>query len=244
MELEGKLAIVTGGSRGIGRAISVALADGGASVAVIGRDDARAKAATESLPGRGHLGLACDVSDSEQAKECVRLVEQTMGGVSILVNNAGITRDNILVRMKDEEWDEVMSVNLQGAFNMTRSVIRGMIKRREGVILNVSSVVGLSGNAGQSNYAASKAGLLGFTKSVARELASREIRCNAIAPGFIDTEMTHALGETQAEVLRGQIPLGRLGSPEDVAGIVRFLAGPAACYITGQVIAVDGGMRM
>ena len=244
MELEGKLAIVTGGSRGIGRAISADLADGGASVAVIGRDEARAKAAAESLPGRGHLGLACHVSDSDQAKECVRLVEQAMGSVSILVNNAGITRDNLLLRMKDEDWDEVISVNLKGAFNMTRYVARGMIKRREGVILNISSVVGLSGNAGQSNYAASKAGLLGFTKSVARELASREIRCNAIAPGFIETDMTDALGEAQAEILRGQIPLGRLGSPEDVAGMVRFLAGPAACYITGQVIAVDGGMRM
>lgn len=244
MELTGKVAIVTGGSRGIGKAISVALAEAGASVAVIGRDEASATSQAKRLPGGGHLGLSCDVSDPGQAKETVSCVEETLGGVSILVNNAGITRDNILLRLKDEDWDEVMSVNLKGTFNMTRSVVRGMIKRREGVILNISSVVGLTGNAGQSNYSASKAGLLGLTKSVARELASRDIRCNAIAPGFIETDMTDALDESQIETLKAQIPLGRLGSPEDVAGIVRFLAGPAACYITGQVIAVDGGMCM
>lgn len=242
MELEGHVAIVTGGSRGIGLGIAIELAEGGARVAVIGRDEGRAIRAADHLPQRGHLGLACNVADSSQAREAVGQVEEEFGGVTILVNNAGITRDNILLRLKDEDWDEVMGVNLKGTFNMTRSVVRGMMKRREGVILNVSSVVGLSGNAGQSNYAASKAGIIGFTKSVARELASRGIRCNAIAPGFVETDMTSALGEAQTKALKQQIPLGRLGSPQDIAGVARFLAGPGACYITGQVIAVDGGM--
>ena len=242
MELEGHVAIVTGGSRGIGLGIATELAEGGARVAVIGRDEGRAIRAADHLPRRGHIGLACNVADSSQASEAVGQVEEELGGVTILVNNAGITRDNILLRLKDEDWDKVMGVNLKGTFNMTRSVVRGMIKRREGVIVNVSSVVGLSGNAGQSNYSASKAGIIGFTKSVARELASRGIRCNAIAPGFVETDMTSALGEAQTEALKQQIPLGRLGSPQDIAGVARFLAGPGACYITGQVIAVDGGM--
>ena len=242
MELEGHVAIVTGGSRGIGLGIATELAEGGARVAVIGRDEERATRAADQLPGRGHIGLACNVADSSQVREAVSQVEEELGGVTILVNNAGITRDNILLRLKDEDWDEVMGVNLKGTFNMTRSIVRGMMKRREGVILNVSSVVGLSGNAGQANYAASKAGIIGFTKSIARELASRGIRCNAIAPGFVETDMTSALDEAQTEALKQQIPLGRLGSPQDIARVARFLAGPGACYITGQVIAVDGGM--
>lgn len=242
MELEGQVAIVTGGSRGIGLAIARALADAGARIAVLARDGARAESAAGALSGSGHLGFACDVSDSGQALEAVTRVEGELGGTTLLVNNAGITRDNILLRLKDEDWDEVLAVNLRGAFNMTRAVVRGMMKRRDGVILNVTSVVGLTGNAGQSNYAASKAGMIGFTKSVARELASRGIRCNAIAPGYIETDMTDALDEKQTEALKARIPLGRLGAPDDVAGLARFLAGPSARYITGQVITVDGGM--
>lgn len=173
-----------------------------------------------------------------------RAVEDAMGGVSILVNNAGVTRDTLLLRMKDEDWDQVMDVNLKGAFLVTRAFARGMMKRRSGTILNISSVVGISGNAGQTNYAASKAGLLGFTRSLARELASRGIRCNAIAPGYIETDMTGALDERQTTALMERIPMGRLGTPEDISGVARFLAGPAARYITGQVFAVDGGMVM
>ena len=171
-------------------------------------------------------------------------IQESQGDVGILVNNAGITRDNILMRMKDEEFDEVIAANLKGAFNFTRAVTRGMMKRRDGVILNITSVVGLTGNAGQANYAASKAGMVGMTKSVAKELASRGIRCNAIAPGFIRTDMTGELNEKQIEGLLGQIPLGTLGDPEDIAGAVRFLVSPGARYITGQVLAVDGGMVM
>jgi 3-oxoacyl-[acyl-carrier protein] reductase len=244
-ELKGNTAVVTGGSRGIGLAISQALAEAGARVAVLGRNGESAARAAATLPGEGHLGLACDVADPEAARSVVAEIESAFGGgVGILVNNAGITRDNILLRLKDEDWDEVIDTNLKGAFNMTRAVTRGMMKRRDGVILNVSSVVGLMGNAGQTNYAASKSGLFGLTKSVARELASRGVRCNAIAPGYIETDMTAALDEGQAEALRGQIPLGRLGAPEDVASLVRFLAGPSAGYITGQIITVDGGMVM
>lgn len=243
-ELEGKVALVTGGSRGIGRAIAEALAVGGAKVAVVARDGARASAAAAELPGAGHAGFACDVADSAAVNATLEAVEAGVGPVDILVNNAGITRDNLLIRMKDEEFDEVIAANLKGAFNFTRAVSRGMMKRRDGVILNISSVVGLIGNAGQANYAASKAGLLGMTKSVARELASRGVRCNAIAPGFITTDMTGELTEKQVEELKGRIPLGDLGTPADVASAARFLVSPSARYITGQVLAVDGGMVM
>jgi 3-oxoacyl-[acyl-carrier protein] reductase len=243
-ELEGTVALVTGGSRGIGLGIAQALADAGAKIAVIGRNGERASEAAATLPGEGHMGFACDVADSEQVKETLSAVEAEVGPVGILVNNAGITRDNILLRMKDEEFDDVIAANLKGAFNFTRAVTRGMMKRREGVILNITSVVGIIGNAGQTNYAASKAGMVGMTKSVAKELASRGVRCNALAPGFISTDMTGDLTESQVEALQGQIPLGRLGETDDVAGVARFLVGPAARYITGQVLAVDGGMVM
>ena len=242
MELKERAALVTGGSRGIGFAISRVLAEGGARVAVIGRNADRAKKAAAALPGEGHAGFGCDVANPDQAVETARAAGDTLGSISILVNNAGVTRDNILLRLKDEDWDEVMAVNLKGTFNMTRALIRGMMKLRDGVIINISSVVGISGNAGQSNYAASKAGLIGFTRSVARELASRNIRCNAIAPGYIETDMTGSLDEKQTEELKERIPLGRLGTPEDVAALARFLAGPSAGYITGQVFTVDGGM--
>ena len=243
-ELEGQVALVTGGSRGIGLAIARSLAEGGARVAVVARNEERAAQAASGLPGSGHVALACDVSDSDQVSWTVAAVEDGLGGISILVNNAGITRDNILLRLKSEDWDDVINVNLKGAFNLTKAVVKGMMKRRDGVIVNVSSVVGLTGNAGQANYAASKSGLFGLTKSVARELASRNVRCNAIAPGYITTEMTAELNEDQTDALKERIPLGRLGDPEDIAGVVRFLAGPWARYITGQILAVDGGMVM
>jgi len=242
-ELNGKVALVTGGSRGIGLAICRALADAGARVAVVARNPDGAVSAAGAL-GDAHQGYGCDVADAGQVQATVAAVESDLGPVEILVNNAGITRDNILLRMKDEEFDEVIATNLKGAFNFTRAVTRGMMKRREGCIVNITSVVGLMGNAGQANYAASKAGLVGMTKSVARELASRGVRCNAVAPGFIRTDMTGELSESQIEGLQQSIPLGTLGEPADVAGVVRFLGGPQARYITGQVLAVDGGMVM
>ncbi len=243
-ELSGKVALVTGGSRGIGLAICRALAGAGARVAVVARNAEGAVQAAAGLAGGGHRGYGCDVGDPAQAQATVTQVEAEVGPIGILVNNAGVTRDNILVRMRDEEFDEVIATNLKGAFNFTRAVSRGMMKRREGVILNISSVVGLMGNAGQANYAASKAGLIGLTKSVAKELASRGVRCNALAPGFIRTDMTGSLSEAQVDALKQVIPLGTLGEADDVAGVARFLVGPAARYITGQVLAVDGGMVM
>jgi len=238
-----RVALVTGGSRGIGLAVSQALAGDGWTVAVVGRDGARASDAAQSL-GEGHLGLACDVSNPEEVTATVKSVEAQLGRISALVNNAGITRDNILLRLKDEDWDEVIDTNLKGAFNMTRAVARSMMKARTGSIVNITSVVGLTGNAGQANYAASKAGLIGLTKSVAKELASRGVRCNAVAPGFISTDMTADLPADAVDELIANIPLGRLGQPADIAGIVRFLVGDEGHYITGQVVAVDGGMVM
>ena len=243
-ELSGKVALVTGGSRGIGLAIARALGDAGARVAVVARDEVRAREAAAGLPGGEHRGYGCDVADPEQVRATVEKVEGELGEIAVLVNNAGVTRDNILLRLKDEDWDEVIDVNLKGAFNLIRAVSRGMMKRRDGVILNISSVVGLTGNAGQANYAASKAGLLGLTKSVARELASRNVRCSAVAPGFIKTDMTAGVVEKAVGELSRRIPLGYLGEAEDVAAVVRFLAGPSARYITGQIVTVDGGMVM
>ena len=243
-ELEDKVAIVTGGSRGIGLAIAQSLADAGAKIAVIGRNGARAQEAAAALPGEGHRGFACNVAESTQVSDTVAAIQEDLGAPDILVNNAGLTRDNILLRMKDEEFDEVIAANLKGTFNLTRAVTRGMMKKRDGVILNIASVVGLIGNAGQTNYAASKAGMIGMTKSVAKELASRGVRCNALAPGFIRTDMTAELTEDQIDELMGRIPLGRLGETDDISGVARFLVSPAARYITGQVLAVDGGMVM
>ncbi len=243
-ELADKVAIVTGGSRGIGLAIAESLADAGATIAVIGRNGERAKQAAAALSGAGHHGYACDVADPFQVTDTVKAIQEGLGSVDILINNAGLTRDNLLMRMKDEEFDEVIATNLKGAFNFTRAVTRSMMKKRDGVILNITSVVGLIGNAGQTNYAASKAGMIGMTKSVAKELGSRGVRCNALAPGFIRTDMTAELSEDQIESLQSLIPLGRLGETDDISGVVRFLVSPAARYITGQVLAVDGGMVM
>jgi 3-oxoacyl-[acyl-carrier protein] reductase len=243
-ELSGKVALVTGGSRGIGRSIAEHLARGGARVAVIGRSAGSTADAAAALPGDGHAGYACDVSDGAAIDALIKKVESELGPVDILVNNAGVTQDNLLVRLTDDAWDAVLDTNLKGAFLLIRAAARGMMRRRSGRIINITSVVGITGNKGQANYAASKAGLIGLTKSVAKELASRGVLCNAVAPGYIETDMTAALPEAAKSELVGQIAVGRLGTGDDIAGVVRFLAGPAATYITGQVIVVDGGMVM
>lgn len=241
--LAGQIALVTGGSRGIGKSICEHLARDGARLAVVARDAARAESAATGLPGGAtHKGYACDVADSAAVDALIKQVEQDFGSLDIVVNNAGITADNLLVRIDDAAWDRVLDTNLKGAFNVIRAAARGMMRRRKGRIINITSVVGLTGNKGQANYSASKAGLIGLTKSVAKELASRSVLCNAVAPGFIETEMTASLGEDAKNSLMQQIALGRLGTGDDIAGVVRFLAGPDASYITGQVIVVDGGM--
>lgn len=243
-ELNGNVAVVTGGTRGIGRAIAESLAQAGARVAVVGRDAGRATAAAAELAGDGHAGFACDVSDEAAIDRLVKDVEARLGPIDILVNNAGVTEDNLLIRITSDAWDRVLDTNLKAAFLLTRACAKGMMRRRSGRIINISSVVGITGNKGQANYAASKAGIIGLTKAVAKELASRSVLCNAIAPGFIETDMTAALGEEARNALLGQIAVGRLGKPEEIAAAVRFLAGPGASYITGQVLVVDGGMVM
>ena len=243
-ELTGKIALVTGGSRGIGKGIAEELAAAGARVAVVARDQGRAQTAAETLAGSGHGGFGCDVSDDAAVEALIKNVEEQLGPIEILVNNAGVTEDNLLVRISNDAWDRVLDTNLRAAFVMIRTVARGMMRRRSGRIINITSVVGITGNKGQANYAASKAGLIGLTKSVAKELASRSVLCNAVAPGFIETEMTAELNEATRSALTGQIALGRLGQPSDVAAVVRFLAGPGASYITGQTLVVDGGMVM
>ena len=243
IDLTGKNALVTGSTRGIGRGIAEVLAKAGARVAVVGRDKARADEAAAQIGG-GAAGFACDVSDVAQVTALVGDVEQAFGSIDILVNNAGLTRDNLMLRLKDDDWDAVIDANLRGAFVAIRAASRGMMKRRSGRIINITSIVGLIGNKGQTNYAASKAGLIGLTKSVAKEFASRGILANCIAPGFIDTDMTAQLTPEARAGLSSQIPLERLGSAADVAGAVLFLSSDLASYITGQVIVVDGGMVM
>jgi 3-oxoacyl-[acyl-carrier protein] reductase len=241
LDLSATVAFVTGSTRGIGLAIARALHAAGAKVAIVGRDAERAGAVAAELGGRA-TGVACDVARGDQVEAAVTAAEQALGPITLLVNNAGLTRDNILLRLTDDDWDAVLDANLKGAFHTTRAVIKGMMKRRAGRIVNVSSIVGLTGNKGQANYAASKAGLIGFTKSVAKEYASRGILVNCIAPGFIETDMTAALPEAAKATLLEGIALGRLGRPEDVAGAVLFLASDLAGYITGQVLVVDGGL--
>jgi 3-oxoacyl-[acyl-carrier protein] reductase len=241
--LSGRTALVTGGTRGIGLEIATSLARAGARVAVAGRDADRATHAANAI-GSGAQAFAADLGQAGDAQRLVDDVEQGLGSLDILVNNAGLTRDNILVRLKDEDWDAVIDTNLRGAFATTRAAARGMMKRRWGRVINITSVVGITGNKGQANYAASKAGLIGLTKSVAKELASRNVLANAIAPGFIDTDMTKALTPDARTQLSAQIPLGRLGTPADIAGLVAFLASEHASYITGHVFVVDGGMVM
>ncbi|MDT3697948.1 MAG: 3-oxoacyl-[acyl-carrier-protein] reductase [Thermincola sp.] len=246
MVLRDKVALVTGAARGIGRVIALKFASAGADVAVvdISLEAAEAVAAEIRNMGRRAVAASGSVDKLEDVEAFVAKISSELGRIDILVNNAGITRDTLLLRMKEEEWDSVLSVNLKGAFLCTKAVAKLMIKQRNGRIVNISSVVGLMGNAGQVNYSASKAGLLGLTKSVARELASRNITVNAIAPGFITTSMTEVLSENVKKDLMTQIPLGRLGSPEDIANTALFLVSDAASYITGQTIAVDGGMVM
>ena len=243
IDLTGRTALVTGGTRGIGREIAGTLAQAGARVAVAGRDAARAAEAAASIDSSA-IGLAADMATVADVQRLVEDVEQAFGTLDILVNNAGVTRDNILVRLKDEDWDAVLDTNLRGAFVAMRAAMRGMMKRRWGRIINITSVVGIIGNKGQANYAASKAGLIGLTKSVAKEVASRNVLANAIAPGFIEADMTASLSAEARAALAGQIPLGRLGAPRDIARLVAFLASEDAAYITGQVFVVDGGMVM
>jgi len=235
------VAFVTGSTRGIGLAIARALAGAGAKVAIVGRDQARAAAVAAEL-GERAAGFACDVAEGSQVEAAITAAESALGPIDLLVNNAGLTRDNILLRLTDDDWDAVLDANLKGAFHTTKAVIKGMMKRRAGRIVNITSIVGLTGNKGQANYAASKAGLIGFTKSVAKEYASRGILVNCVAPGFIETDMTAALPEAARASLLEDIALGRLGRPEDVAGAVLFLASDLAAYVTGQVLVVDGGM--
>jgi 3-oxoacyl-[acyl-carrier protein] reductase len=241
IDLTGKTAFVTGSTRGIGLAIAQTLYAAGAKVAVVGRELERARTVASGL-GERAAGVACDVARGDQVVAAVVAAEELLGPIDILVNNAGLTRDNILLRLNEEDWDAVLDANLKGAFNTTRAVIKGMMKRRLGRIINMSSIVGLTGNKGQANYAASKAGLIGFTKSVAKEYASRNILVNCVAPGFIETDMTASLPDEARATLLEDIALGRLGRPQDVAGTVLFLASDLAAYITGQVLVVDGGM--
>jgi 3-oxoacyl-[acyl-carrier protein] reductase len=241
IDLTGKTAFITGSTRGIGHAIARTFYDAGAKVAVVGRDLERARSVAARL-GERAVGVACDVAQAAQVDAAVGGAESALGPIDILVNNAGLTRDNILLRLSGEDWDIVLEANLKGAFHTTKATLKGMMKRRAGRIINVSSIVGITGNKGQANYAASKAGLIGFTKSVAKEYASRNILVNCVAPGFIETEMTDALPSEARASLLEEIALGRLGRPEDVAGTVLFLASDLAGYITSQVLVVDGGM--
>ena len=245
-QLDGKIALVTGASRGIGKAIALELGQHGATVVGSATSEAGAASIRETLSGAGikGIGLVMNVNDQSQLEAVLATAEKQFGGVAILVNNAGITRDNLLLRMKEEDWDEIMSTNLKAAYRLSKLVLRPMIKARFGRIINISSVVGVTGNAGQANYAAAKAGLGGFSRSLAREVGSRNITVNCVAPGFIETDMTAALSADQRAVLIGQIPLARLGAPQDVAAVVAFLASPAASYITGSTLHVNGGMYM
>ena len=244
--LNGQVALVTGASRGIGKAIAMELGKQGAIVAGTATSEAGAQAigaylAAAQIKG---AGFAMNVNDTAQVEATLAAVQKQCGDIAILVNNAGITRDNLLLRMKDEEWDDIMSTNLKSVYRLSKLVIRPMMKARHGRIINITSVIGVTGNAGQTNYAAAKAGMIGFSKSLAREIGSRNITVNCVAPGFIETDMTRDLDESQRTALIGQIPLARLGKSEDIAGAVAFLAGPAAAYITGATLHVNGGMLM
>lgn len=246
MSIEGKVALVTGASRGIGQAIAHALAAKGAIVVGTATTDSGAAAIAEKLHAAGYqgAGMKLDVRDPQSVSEVLERISKEFAAPAILVNNAGITSDNLLMRMKDDEWDDVVGTNLGSVFRLSKAVLRGMTKARWGRIINISSVVAGMGNAGQSNYAASKAGMEGFTRALAREVGSRSITVNAVAPGFIDTDMTKALNEGQRSAMLEQIPLGRLGQAEEIAAVVEFLTGESAGYITGAVIPVNGGMFM
>jgi len=244
--LENEVALVTGASRGIGRAVAMELGRRGAKVVGTATSQKGAEAITAALAEAGWVGegMVLDVTDSDSIDAAMEQIQAKFGTPTILVNNAGITRDNLLMRMKDEEWDAILNTNLSSVYRLSKAVLRGMMKLRRGRIVNIASVVGLAGNAGQANYAAAKAGVIGFSKSLAREVGSRGITVNTVAPGFIDTDMTRALSEEQRSALLGQIPLGRLGQPEEIAAAVAFLASPEAGYITGETLSVNGGMYM
>jgi len=244
--LKGKVALVTGASRGIGKGIALALGAAGVTVAGTATTAAGAEGISKELAAAGitGAGYAMNVNDQAQVDATLAAVLQQWGEINILVNNAGITRDNLLMRMKDEEWDDIMSTNLKSVYRLSKAVMRGMMKARAGRIINVTSVIGAMGNAGQTNYAAAKAGIEGFSRALAREIGSRNITVNCVAPGFIDTDMTRALGDAQRDGLLGQIPLGRLGTVADVAGAVVYLASDAASYVTGCTLHVNGGMHM
>ncbi len=241
--LDGKVAMVTGGARGIGKAIAMELAAAGAKVAVVDLDLANAEAAAAEVGG-GAKGFQANVAQAADVESVVAAIERDLGPIDVLVNNAGITRDNLLARLTEADWDAVLSVNLKAAFLTMKTVTRGMMKRRSGRVVNIASVVGVVGNKGQANYSASKAGLIGLTKTVAKELASRNVLVNAVAPGVIEPDMTAALPPQARQALSARIALGRLGTPADIASVVAFLASEGASYITGQVIVVDGGMVM
>lgn len=244
--LEGEIALVTGASRGIGQAIAAALGNAGATVVGTATTEAGAERIGNTLSESGikGVGLALDVADQLSVDAAISKMKEVFGAPTILVNNAGITRDNLLMRMKDQEWNSILNTNLSSVYRMTKVCLRAMMKARKGRIVNISSVVGVSGNAGQTNYAAAKAGMIGFSKSLAREVGSRGITVNCVAPGFIDTDMTRALDDAQREQLLAGIPLGRLGAAEEVASVVAFLASPGAAYVTGETIHVNGGMLM
>ena len=242
--LQGEIALVTGASRGIGKAIAERLAAEGATVIGTATTDKGAGAISDYLKPSGGKGMCLNVADNESVAVVIKQISNDFGAVSILVNNAGITRDNLLMMMKEEQWDDVINTNLTSVYRLSKSVLRSMMKARKGRIINIASVVGSTGNPGQTNYSATKAGMLGFTKSLAREIGSRNITVNAVAPGFIDTDMTRELAEDQRNALIAQIPLSRLGDPADIANAVAFLAGPEAAYITGETLHVNGGMYM
>ncbi len=243
MNLEGKIALVTGASRGIGRAIAELLVERGATVIGTATSENGAAAISEYLGANGK-GLALNVTDVESIESVLKTINDEFGALDILVNNAGITRDNLLMRMKDDEWTDIMDTNLTSIFRLSKAVLRGMMKKRNGRIINVGSVVGTMGNAGQTNYAAAKAGVIGFTKSMAREVASRGVTVNTVAPGFIETDMTKALNDDQRAATLASVPAGRLGDPREIASAVVFLASPEAAYITGETLHVNGGMYM
>lgn len=242
--LNGEIALVTGASRGIGAAIAARLARDGARVIGTATSEAGAERVSAGLAAHGGRGAVLDVASQESVDALIADIEAREGPVGILCNNAGITRDMLLLRMKPQDWDAVIETNLSSVFRLSKAVLRGMMKARKGRIISIGSVVGLTGNAGQTNYAAAKAGIIGFTKSIAREVGSRGITANVIAPGFIDTDMTRALPEAQRAALNDQIPLGRLGQPEDIAAAVAFLASAGGAYITGETLNVNGGMHM
>ncbi|USD95434.1 3-oxoacyl-ACP reductase [Vibrio coralliilyticus] len=243
MNLEGKIALVTGASRGIGRAIAELLVERGAKVIGTATSENGAAAISEYL-GENGKGLALNVTDIESIEATLKNINDEFGAIDILVNNAGITRDNLLMRMKDDEWNDIINTNLTPIYRMSKAVLRGMMKKRAGRIINVGSVVGTMGNAGQTNYAAAKAGVIGFTKSMAREVASRGVTVNTVAPGFIETDMTKALNDEQRAATLANVPAGRLGDPREIASAVAFLASPEAAYITGETLHVNGGMYM